>query len=446
MSNSDWPRVTIGELIASGAILAHKDGNYGSLYPRVEEFGSEGVPFLTAKSLDAGEIDIDGAPRLADERADALRFGFVQPNDVLLSHNATIGRVAVVPQFDGRLLVGTSLTYFRLNLRHLLPRYFAAYLAGTDFQDQLVAVMSHSTRNQVPITAQRALSVVVPPLDAQQMIADVLGSLDDKIEQNRRTGQALERLARATFKAWFVDFEPVKAKAAGQTSFPGMTPTTFAALPNRFVDSELGPVPQDWEVGKIRDLCERVENGGTPKRNIDDYWSPAEVPWLTSGEVRQSFVMRTANFISKSGLENSSSKLWPQFTTVVALYGATAGIATMLGVEVCANQACCGLVPRIGKCFVHQVLAGALVELQQRARGSAQQNLSQSIVADFECVMPSDAVLRDFENSVLPLYELCMHLEDESSKLATLRDYLLPRLLSGRVRVRSNDAIVEDIA
>ncbi|MEI7941068.1 MAG: restriction endonuclease subunit S, partial [Verrucomicrobiota bacterium] len=192
---------TIEELIASGAIVAHKDGNYGSSYPRVEEFGAEGVPFLTAKSLREGYVDIAGAPRLGDARADELTFGFVQTDDVLLSHNATIGRVAVVPQYKGRLLVGTSLTYFRLNPQKLLPRYLAVYLAGAEFQNQLVAVMSHSTRNQVPVTAQRKLHVVVPPLAEQKAIAAVLGALDDKIELNRRMNATLEAMARALFQS-----------------------------------------------------------------------------------------------------------------------------------------------------------------------------------------------------------------------------------------------------
>ena len=201
---------TIEELIASGAIVAHKDGNYGSNYPRVEEFGSEGVPFLTAKSLRDGYVDVAGAPRLPDERADELRFGFVETDDVLLSHNATIGRVAVVPPHKGRLLVGTSLTYFRLNPQKLLPRYLAVYLAGADFQNQLVAVMSHSTRNQVPVTAQRKLHVVVPPLAEQKAIAAVLGAPDDKFELNRRMSATLESIARALFQSWFVDSNPAE--------------------------------------------------------------------------------------------------------------------------------------------------------------------------------------------------------------------------------------------
>jgi type I restriction enzyme S subunit len=237
------------------------------------------------------------------------------------------------------------------------------------------------------------------------------------------------------FKAWFVDFGPVKAKAAGATAFPGMPPETFATLPNTLKDSPLGPVPEGWEVGTVRTHCLRIENGGTPKRQVEEYWSPSEVPWLTSGEVRQSFVMKTDNYISKLGLENSSAKKWPPYTTVVALYGATAGVATMLGVEVSANQACCGLLPKDAQCFVHQLLSSSLIELQLRARGSAQQNLSQSIVADFECIAPNSDALTAFENFAQPLYDHCMHLAAETAKLATLRDYLLPRLLSGRVRV-----------
>ena len=122
--------VTIDSLLESGAIMAHKDGNHGSQYPKIEEFGSIGVPFITAKLLNGGNIDIDGAPRLADEKANKLRLGFVQPGDVLLSHNATIGRVAIVPQFGGRLLIGTSLTYFRLDETRISPRYLAAYFSG----------------------------------------------------------------------------------------------------------------------------------------------------------------------------------------------------------------------------------------------------------------------------------------------------------------------------
>jgi type I restriction enzyme S subunit len=219
MADDGWRTAAIETLIEDGTIVAHKDGNYGSSYPRVHEFGPEGVPFLTAKLLDdTGSIDFDHAPRLSTDKADQLSFGFIESDDVLLSHNATVGRVAVVPDLGERVLVGTSLTYFRLDRKRMLPRYFAAYLSGRGFQNQLRAAMSHSTRNQVPITAQRKLTVVIPPLREQKRIAHILGTLDDKIELNRRMNRTLEAIARAIFKSWFIDFDPVidNALASGK--------------------------------------------------------------------------------------------------------------------------------------------------------------------------------------------------------------------------------------
>jgi hypothetical protein len=274
----DWPRVTIESLIESGAIAGHKDGNHGSLYPRVEEFGSTGVPFLTAKSLSEGRLDINGAPRLADERADKLRLGFVKPGDVLLSHNATIGRVGIVPDYNGRLLLGTSLTYFRLDDSRISPRYLAAYFSGVDFQNQLAAVMSHTTRNQVPITAQRQLKIVLPPLQEQRAIAHVLGTLDDLIELNRETNEILEEMARALFKSWFVDFDPVRAKLEGRPP-AGMDAATAALFPDHFQDSELGQIPMGWEVGRVSDFVSlgrvAVNPGNYPSEVFDHYSLPA---------------------------------------------------------------------------------------------------------------------------------------------------------------------------
>ena len=120
-------RVKIEDLINNGSILVHKDGNHGAKYPRTEEFGEVGVPFLTAKLLDSsGNIDLLNAPRLATEKAKKFTFGFVQTEDVLLSHNATVGRVAVMPQVAEPILIGTSLTHFRLDKSKILPTYLAA--------------------------------------------------------------------------------------------------------------------------------------------------------------------------------------------------------------------------------------------------------------------------------------------------------------------------------
>src|SRR5690554_6423223 len=282
----NWPRFTIGTLIEKGIIKAHKDGNHGSKYPRSSEFGTTDVPFLTAKLLDeTGDIDFDNAPRLADEKAEGFTFGFIETDDVLLSHNATVGRVAIVPHIEERVLIGTSLTHFRLDSDRLLPQYLAAYFSGRDFQNQLASVMSQSTRNQVPITSQRKLTIVLPPIEAQRVIANSLGYLDNKRRLNHQINQSLEQMALAIFKSWFVDFEPVKAKIAAleaggseedallaamqaisgkdEAQLPRLQaeqPEQYAELrataelfPSAMQDSELGEIPEGWYLSTIGD-------------------------------------------------------------------------------------------------------------------------------------------------------------------------------------------------
>ncbi len=283
----------------------------------------------------------------------------------------------------------------------------------------------------------KSLPVRLPPISEQKAVAHILGTLDDKIELNRRMNETLEAMAQAIFKSWFVDFDPVRAKTEGHD--PGLPKIVVDLFPDSFEESELGPIPMGWSAGRIRDLCQQIENGGTPKRQVEDYWHPEEVPWLTSGEVRQGFIVRTENFISREGLDNSSAKMWPCLTTVVALYGATAGYASLLGMELCANQACCALIPVTeAGCFNFLAVSSALGHFQQQTRGSAQQNLSQSIVADLPTIVPPKDVLAAFDRQVQPSLSRCVQNIVESVVLATIRDALLPKMLSGDIHIEKS--------
>ena len=171
--------VTIQELMDSEVIVDMQDGNHGGDYPRTSEFVTEGISFLTATNVIGNRVFLDDAPRLKPERAHKLRIGWVKPNDVLLSHNATVGRVAVMPYFEGEVVLGTSLTYYRLNPEFLLPRYFSGILQSRHFQAQLESFMGQTTRNQVPITRQRELFVPVPPpLNLQEEFAGVVARVE----------------------------------------------------------------------------------------------------------------------------------------------------------------------------------------------------------------------------------------------------------------------------
>jgi type I restriction enzyme, S subunit len=295
---------------------------------------------------------------------------------------------------------------------------------------------SGSVQDNINLATLDRLRFPLPPLPEQRTIAHILGSLDDKIELNRRMNETLEAMGRALFKSWFVDFDPVRAKVEGRQP-AGMDAETAALFPDAFEDMELGELPRGWKIGKVRDLCLRVENGGTPRRDRPQYWEPGTIPWLTSGEVRQSIVVETENFISPEGLANSNAKLWSVGTTVIALYGATAGQVCFIAKEMCANQACCGLTPTENTRFFTYLYTSSSVEaFAQQARGSAQQNLSQQIVADFPALIPEPCILQGFDKLVQPLFGKWIANLNESRTLAALRDALLPKLLSGEVQVK----------
>jgi len=425
---------TIEELIASGAIVAHKDGNYGSSYPRVDEFGSDGVPFLTAKSLREGYVDIAGAPRLGDARADELTFGFVQTDDVLLSHNATIGRVAVVPQHKGRLLVGTSLTYFRLNPEKLLPRYLAVYFAGADFQNQLVAVMSHSTRNQVPVTAQRKLHVVVPPLAVQKAIAAVLGALDDKIELNRRMNATLEAMALALFQSWFVDFDPVRAKLDGRPP-AALDPTTAALFPEHLEDSQLGHIPKGWTAQRLPDAIDVNPRRTLKSGTIAPYLDMKNLP--TQGHSAEEVIDREFN--SGTKFQNGDTLL---ARITPCLENGKTGYVDFLedgqvgwgSTEYIILSPKAPLPPQFGYLLARSD-ALRTHAIQNMTGTSGRQRVPSECFHNFWLAVPPPDIARRFDELTAPLMAKIKANSTESRTLATLRDTLLPKLLSGEVSV-----------
>jgi type I restriction enzyme S subunit len=430
---------SIGSLIEDGSILVHKDGNHGSNYPRVDDFGIKGLPFLTAKSLSDWRIDFQCAPRLSEEKASTFKFGFVQPGDVLLSHNATVGRVAVVPEIDEKAVIGTSLTQFRVNLEKIDPWFLALYFSGNDFQNQLSFVMSQTTRNQVPITEQRRLPVQLPSLSVQRAISETLRRFIEKIALNRQINETLEAMARAIFKDWFVDFGPTRAKMEGRA--PYLAPDIWSLFPDRLDDEGK---PEGWLTAPIKSTCITIANGGTPKRDVSEYWEGGGIPWLTSGEVRKPYLIETHNFITEAGFANSSAKWVKPDATVVALYGATAGQVAFVGTPLTTNQAVCALTPnQYFRYFNFLFLSSSTQTLAGMATGSAQQNLSKGLVEEMDVTLPSTIVARTLDQLMEPLFALIIENEKESVTLTSTRDLLLPRLMSGEIRIKDAEKIVE---
>jgi type I restriction enzyme S subunit len=318
------------------------------------------------------------------------------------------------------------------------PRFISYFLRSLDF-------LAYSDKAAVPGLNRNHLhqAQVNIPIDVseQRAIAHILGTLDDRIELNRRMSETLEEMARALFKSWFVDFDPVRAKSEGRDT--GLPERLAALFPNRFVDSELGKIPEGWEVKALKSCCSQIRNGGTPKRSESRYWINGRIPWLTSGEVRQPIITFTESFITEAGLNESSAKWVDPFSTVVALYGATAGQVSFIASKLTTNQAVCALIPNEQYAFFNYLcLRNSIRDLEIKAVGSAQQNISKAIVEETISIIPTLTLLRAFNSFAEPLIMKWISNLHESRTLTALRDALLPKLISGELRVKDAEKFI----
>ena len=370
------------------------------------------------------------------------RFG-LNELDLLFARRSLVaegaGKCSIVLEVNEPTVFESSIIRARPNADEadsLFLYYFWSSPAGTHLLDTI--------RRQVAVSGitgkdLEQLQIRIPPVEDQRAIAGVLGALDEKIEQNRRTAHSLERLARAIFRAWFVDFEPVEAKAAGAPAFPSMPQPVFDALPTSFVESDIGPVPEGWEVKALSSICTLV-GGGTPKRSEAAYWG-GDIPWYSvkdapgDGEL---WVIRTSERISADGLTDSAARMVPKGSTIISARG-TVGKLAMTGVPMAFNQSCYGLLPGDGKSFghLHLLMQSVVAELRQRTHGSVFDTITRATFDGLLVTSPPAEVVSTFESVVDPLLTLLLASVDESSKLAATRDYLLPKLLSGDVQVEA---------
>lgn len=275
------------------------------------------------------------------------------------------------------------------------------------------------TSTAVPIINKSTFSdwnIVIPEkVDDQRRIASILSSLDRKIELNNKINADLEEMAQAFFKNWFVDFEPFKD--------------------GKFVDSELGMIPEGWKVGTLGEFCKCLL-GGTPSRSKEEYWN-GEVNWINSGEINKFRILEASEKITELGLAKSATKLLPKKTTVLAITGATLGQVSLLEIDTCANQSVIGVLENteVPYEYIYPFIKDRIEMLIQHQTGGAQQHINKDNVESLIFLLPAINVLEDYISLVSPMYKRIESQCFENLYLSTLRDTLLPRLMSGELEV-----------
>jgi type I restriction enzyme S subunit len=289
----------------------------------------------------------------------------------------------------------------------------------------------------------KALDILLPPEAEQRAIAHILGTLDDKIELNRRMSETLEAMARALFKSWFVDFDPVRVKVAGLD--PGLPKPLADRFPDSFEDSGLGKIPGGWQVGPILAHAQLL-SGGTPKTDRPEYWDGG-IQWASAKDVSQSsgsFLVETERTITERGLDESATQLVPAFSSVVVARGATTGRMVLFGLDMAMNQTCYALATTTETPFaLYCGLREDIDALVRAAHGSVFDTITTSTFASSRIVLPPELLLKAFEERAAPVFHRVLRNTHECLTLAALRDTLLPKLISGDLRVKDAEKFIE---
>ncbi|MGK7958141.1 MAG: restriction endonuclease subunit S [Crocosphaera sp.] len=445
MSNSDWQNVQLGDVAQELTV-----GYVGSM---TKEYVESGIPFLRSKNVEPFNIKWEDMRYIGRNFHKKIKKSSLSPGDVVIVRTGKPGSAAIIPEWLKEANC-SDLVIVRpgndLDARFLV--YYLNSLASHHINSHLVgAVQQHFN-----VGSARTLRLKLPPLPEQKAIASILSSLDDKIELNQQMNQTLEAMARAIFKSWFVDFDPVRAKMAGKQPV-GMDAATANLFPDSFEESALGLIPKGWEVIKLEKLID-IKHGYAFKGEFFSTEPQGDI-LLTPGnfaigggfkedkfkyyvgEVPDEYILQEGDLlVTMTDLSKASDTLgYPAFIPPEKEY------------RYLHNQ-------RLGKiifkshipvtnlylyyllrtdAYRHEVLASAT--------GTTVKHTSPNRIQAFEFPFPNNNLAFKFDSLVKPFYQKHSYNNLQSETLANIRDTLLPKLMSGEIRVKEAETIIEEV-
>ncbi len=359
---------------------------------------------LSCKNIKNGRINIGKNERKINKNTyDRLtKRTKTSKDDILITTVGTIGEMAIIkdsnPNYDFQRSVGI----IKPDPSKVVPAFL--YYALKDEMAQINSLVKGAVQKCLFIGDIKNIVVKCPSIPNQKKIAAVLSSIDNKIEINEKMNQNLEEQIHCLFKSWFVDCEPFNGK-----------------------------MPSDWNIIKLGSIC-NCALGGTPSRKNESYWN-GDIPWINSGEVNNFRILDASEYITKNGLDHSSTKLLPKKTVVLAITGATLGQVSLLEIDTCANQSVIGVIPNeiVKYEYLYPLICFKIPELISHQTGGAQQHINNDNVKGLEVVLPSSKVMKEFSDITNPLYKQISLNCFESKKLIEMRNALLPKLMSGEI-------------
>ena len=343
--------------------------------------------------------------------------------DILYSEIRPANKRFAYIDFDATDYIASTKLMVLRNNDKITNRFLYHYLKSdsTIAELQALAESRSGTFPQITFSELSQLEISIPDIETQSAISNFIDTLESKIELNRQINDNLEQQAQALYKSWFIDFEPFKD--------------------GDFVDSELGLIPEGWRVGEFSEICDII-GGGTPSKNRADFYCQNGIAWLTPKDLSVSkakFTAKGAEDITSEGYNNSSAKLMPR-GTVLFSSRAPIGYITIAKNEISTNQGFKSAVPRVaGTGYLYYYLKSNISTIESKASGSTFKEASGALMKSLEVLIPPTKIFNDFEKEIDAIFRKQESLDDEIINLTTLRDTLLPKLMSGELKINEID-------
>ena len=360
-----------------------------------------------------------------------------KPGDIILTNKGSQnGAVCLVPEVVD-FCIAQDMMALRADTKRIDSLYLFAALRSAPIQQAIKNLNVDGVIPHFKKTDFDKLFIPLPARSAQVLIGKLHFCLVEKIELNRKMNATLEAMARALFRDWFVDFGPTRAKMEGRP--PYLSPDLWSLFPDR-LDAE--SKPEGWEDKPLTEFFSII-GGGTPKTSNADFWDGA-IPWFSVTDTPPNgsvFVTDTEKTITGAGLNGSSARLVPKGTTIISARG-TVGNLAVTGRDMTFNQSCYGLrgAGSVGDYATYLIAQNMVSQLQAMAHGSVFSTITRQTFESLSLPMPNREILVAFEHAVSPLFDRILSNVNVSRTLAQTRDLLLPRLMSGELRLANVDS------
>lgn len=470
----EWREVLLGEVCQQqgGSI---QTGPFGSQL-HASDYTDVGTPVVMPVNLIGGNINEQNISRVSDDEVARLARHKLAPGDIVFSRRGDVTRFALVSEHEAGWLCGTGCLKVSVgNSAIATPGFIAAVLASPESKEWLIRHAVGATMPNLNTEILAGIPITLPPLPEQRAIAHILGTLDDKIELNRRIKQTLESIAQAIFKSWFVDFDLVKAKIAaieqGQDplraamcAISGKTDAeldqmprehhdqlaaTAALFPDAMENSELGEIPKGWSFQPADSLAE-IGIGKTPPRKEPQWFteSQGDWRWVSIKDMGASgvFQQRSSEFLTSEAVSRFNVRVVPD-RTVLLSFKLTIGRVAITDGSMVTNEAIAHFKLPDDSALSSEYLYLYLKSFDYSILGSTSSianAVNSKTIREIPIIVSCSSLIDAFTKTISPLFAEIKNQQNEIEFLCAIRDTLLPKLLSGELRVDSIQEAIHD--